>query len=73
MTGSSVNLVLGNGDKRLKQSRLQDFSVSLTEVCKAPDKKHLQTPCTKCAEDPYDQEAAHRHLKNPSLTRNSTG
>src|SRR5215218_2410335 len=50
--GSPVNLVLGNGDKHLKQSRLQDFSVSLTEACKAPSGKHLQTPCTKFTGDP---------------------
>lgn len=52
MAGSPVNLVLGNGDKGLKQSRLQDFSVSLIEACKAPDEKHLQTPSTKFTGEP---------------------
>ena len=54
--GSPANLVLGNGHKRLKQSRLQDFWVSLTEARKASAEKHLQAPCTKCAEEPPRRE-----------------
>jgi hypothetical protein len=50
--GSPVNLVLGNGDKHLRQHSLQDFPVSLTETRKAAIKKHLRASSTKFEDDP---------------------
>lgn len=57
ITGSPAHLVLSIIVKPLKLSSLLDFRVSLTGARKAPNKKHLHAPCTKCAGDPMNRRA----------------